>query len=75
MAMMHCQKCRTPLKLDSSLSELNPAAFKLLVGMYPGSSPGLADLGRYRLSITTPTTVEDLPSFSIYIPPRAQGLV
>ncbi|PBP23024.1 autophagy protein Apg6 [Diplocarpon rosae] len=29
---MHCQKCRTPLKLDSSLEDLNPAAFDLLVG-------------------------------------------
>jgi len=28
---MYCQKCRTPLKLDSSLAELNPAAFDLLV--------------------------------------------
>ncbi|KAL3422200.1 autophagy protein Apg6 [Phlyctema vagabunda] len=29
---MYCQKCRTPLKLDNSLEELNPAAFDLLVG-------------------------------------------
>lgn len=29
---MYCQKCRTPLKLDSSLEDLNPAAFDLLVG-------------------------------------------
>jgi beclin 1 len=29
---MYCQKCRTPLKLDGSLEDLNPAAFKLLVG-------------------------------------------
>ena len=29
---MNCQKCRTPLKLDSSLQVLNPAAFDLLVG-------------------------------------------
>ncbi|KAF2674566.1 APG6-domain-containing protein [Microthyrium microscopicum] len=28
---MYCQKCRTPLKLDHSLEDLNPAAFKLLV--------------------------------------------
>ncbi|KAF2146419.1 uncharacterized protein K452DRAFT_241153 [Aplosporella prunicola CBS 121167] len=27
---MHCQKCRTPVKLDGSLEDLNPAAFKLL---------------------------------------------
>jgi beclin len=29
---MHCQKCRSPLRLDSSLEDLNPAAFKLLAG-------------------------------------------
>lgn len=29
---MYCQKCRTPLKTDSSLDDLNPAAFDLLVG-------------------------------------------
>ncbi|KAH7403200.1 autophagy protein Apg6-domain-containing protein [Cadophora sp. MPI-SDFR-AT-0126] len=29
---MYCQKCRTPLRLDSSLEDLNPAAFDLLVG-------------------------------------------
>ncbi|KAI1844811.1 hypothetical protein JX266_009039 [Neoarthrinium moseri] len=28
---MYCQKCRSPLKLDNSLSELNPAAYDLLV--------------------------------------------
>lgn len=28
---MYCQKCRTPLNLDSSLGSLNPAAFELLV--------------------------------------------
>jgi len=29
---MYCQKCRSPLKLDGSLEDLNPAAFDLLVG-------------------------------------------
>lgn len=32
-AMMYCQKCRTSLRLDDSLANLNPAAFDLLVGM------------------------------------------
>ncbi|KAK8168537.1 autophagy protein Apg6-domain-containing protein [Phyllosticta citrichinensis] len=27
---MYCQKCRTPVKLDPSLEDLNPAAFKLI---------------------------------------------
>ncbi|KAF2836223.1 APG6-domain-containing protein [Patellaria atrata CBS 101060] len=30
MAAMYCQKCRTLITLDSSLDDLNPAAFKLL---------------------------------------------
>ena len=29
---MYCQKCRTLLRLDGSLQDLNPSAFKLLVG-------------------------------------------
>jgi len=31
---MFCQKCRTPLKLDGSLEDLNPAAYDLLVGQF-----------------------------------------
>lgn len=31
-ATMYCQKCKTPVRLDGSLEELNPAAFKLLTG-------------------------------------------
>lgn len=33
---MYCQKCRTPIRLDGSLEELNPAAFKLLTGTLKG---------------------------------------
>ncbi|KAI9818964.1 MAG: autophagy protein 6 [Thelocarpon impressellum] len=29
---MYCQRCRSPLKVDKSLEDLNPAAFDLLVG-------------------------------------------
>ncbi|POS85382.1 hypothetical protein EPUL_002810 [Erysiphe pulchra] len=29
---MHCQKCRSPLRFDSSLEDLSPAAFDILVG-------------------------------------------
>ncbi|KAK4987959.1 Vacuolar protein sorting-associated protein atg6 [Elasticomyces elasticus] len=32
---MYCQKCRTPLKLDGSLEELNPASFKILAEAAP----------------------------------------
>lgn len=31
-AGMYCQKCRTPIRLDDSLDNLNPASFKILVG-------------------------------------------
>ena len=27
-----CQKCRTPIDIDASIDQLNPAAFKLLTG-------------------------------------------
>jgi beclin len=36
---MYCQKCRIPLKLDSSLEDLNPAAFDLLIGSTGKSLP------------------------------------
>ncbi|KAK4132564.1 APG6-domain-containing protein [Trichocladium antarcticum] len=36
---MHCQKCRTPLKLDSSLEDLNPAAYDLLVATHSQQAP------------------------------------
>jgi hypothetical protein len=39
---MHCQKCRTPLRLDGSLEDLNPAAYDLLVGTYALLSPCLS---------------------------------
>merc|ERR1711981_713214 len=42
LSTMYCQECRTPLKLDGSLNELNPAAFMLLTDsqfMAPNESP------------------------------------
>ncbi|EGD96115.1 hypothetical protein TESG_03574 [Trichophyton tonsurans CBS 112818] len=47
---MYCQKCRTPLKLDSSLEELNPAAYDLLVGSTGKSTLNPAGLARSRPS-------------------------
>lgn len=32
---LYCQKCRTPIELDSSIEQLNPAAFKLLTDFTP----------------------------------------
>lgn len=39
MAALYCQKCRTPLKLDSSLEDLNPASFKILADAAPELEP------------------------------------
>ncbi|KAK4155538.1 autophagy protein Apg6-domain-containing protein [Chaetomidium leptoderma] len=36
---MYCQKCRTPLRLDSSLEDLNPAAYDLLVATHSQQAP------------------------------------
>jgi hypothetical protein len=35
---LYCQKCRTPIDVDASIDQLNPAAFKLLTGMMPAPS-------------------------------------
>ncbi|TKX27160.1 putative autophagy protein Apg6 [Elsinoe australis] len=36
---MYCQKCRTPIRPDDSLDNLNPASFKILVDSAPQLSP------------------------------------
>ncbi|KAK0630110.1 autophagy protein Apg6-domain-containing protein [Bombardia bombarda] len=36
---MYCQKCRSPLRLDSSLENLNPAAYDLLVATHSQQPP------------------------------------
>ncbi|KAM7202392.1 Autophagy protein Apg6 domain containing protein [Rhypophila sp. PSN 637] len=36
---MYCQKCHNPLKLDSSLEDLNPAAYDLLVATHSQQPP------------------------------------
>ncbi|KAH6845295.1 autophagy protein Apg6-domain-containing protein [Chaetomium sp. MPI-CAGE-AT-0009] len=36
---MYCQKCRTPLRLDGSLEDLNPAAYDLLVATHSQQAP------------------------------------
>ena len=43
MATLYCQKCRTPLKLDSSLDDLNPASFKILADAAPELEPKAPD--------------------------------
>jgi beclin len=39
MTSLYCQKCRTALKLDSSLQDLNPASFKILADAAPPLEP------------------------------------
>jgi beclin len=46
MATLHCQKCRTPLKIDSSLDDLNPASFKILADAAPSLDPKAPDVPR-----------------------------
>jgi beclin 1 len=43
MTTLFCQKCRTPLKLDSSLEDLNPASFKILADAAPELDPKAPD--------------------------------
>ncbi|KAL5876798.1 Vacuolar protein sorting-associated protein atg6 [Pyricularia oryzae] len=54
--MMFCQKCRTPLKLDGSLDDLNPAAYDLLVTT---SSQQQAHKDATSLSSPNPAHVHD----------------
>lgn len=46
MTSLHCQKCRTPLKIDSSLENLNPASFKILADAAPALEPKTPDAPR-----------------------------
>lgn len=43
---LYCQKCRTPLRLDSSLEDLNPASFKILADAAPILEPKPPDTPR-----------------------------
>ncbi|KAK4550129.1 hypothetical protein LTR36_003096 [Oleoguttula mirabilis] len=46
MASLHCQKCKTPLKIDSSLESLNPASFNILADAAPALEPKAPDAPR-----------------------------
>lgn len=39
MAQLICQKCRTPLRVDGTLEDLNPASFKILADAAPSLEP------------------------------------
>ncbi|KAK1837191.1 autophagy protein Apg6-domain-containing protein [Podospora conica] len=57
---MHCQKCRTPLKLDSSLEDLNPAAYDVLVATHSQQPP------KKPLQAPRPLHSQNLASRSVY---------
>ncbi|OQN99401.1 hypothetical protein B0A48_14378 [Cryoendolithus antarcticus] len=46
MDFLICQKCRTPLKVDDSLNDLNPASFKILADAAPSLEPKAPDAPR-----------------------------
>jgi beclin 1 len=50
---LSCQKCRTPIDIDASIDQLNPAAFKLLTGEYLASH----DACQQKLKHLTDSTV------------------
>ena len=56
---MYCQECRTPLKLDGSLNELNFAAFKLLTGDYAHADRYITSLANLRAESTGSTSIKD----------------
>ncbi|KAL1583814.1 hypothetical protein WHR41_07183 [Cladosporium halotolerans] len=39
MSQLICQKCRTPLRIDGTLEDLNPASFKILADAAPTLQP------------------------------------
>src|SRR4051794_9219420 len=71
---MHCQKCKSPLRLDSSLYNLDPAAFKLLVNApnphSPEASPSSLSKGKGVAS--TPGSSRAIPKFGSGILPSHQ---
>lgn len=46
MSQLICQKCRTPLKVDGTLEDLNPASFKILADAAPTLVPNSPDAPR-----------------------------
>ncbi|KAL8742539.1 MAG: hypothetical protein Q9190_004992 [Brigantiaea leucoxantha] len=77
---MNCQKCRTPLKLDNSLQDLNSAAFDLLVGsssqsIEPSSITSRTPYPSDRKELYDKVSQNaSSPVFKRVIPPARQGL-
>ncbi|KAK3671241.1 Vacuolar protein sorting-associated protein atg6 [Recurvomyces mirabilis] len=60
MAALHCQKCRTPLKVDSSLQDLNPASFKILADAAPALEAKAPDAPRSAAAIERRQRYDDV---------------
>lgn len=46
MAQLICQKCRTPVRIDGTVEDLNPASFKILADAAPSLEPKSPDAPR-----------------------------
>lgn len=65
---MNCQRCRTPLKLDSSLQDLNSAAFDLLVGQSSSiSKSSIAEI----VQVLQASLLNTVPLRPAYLSPRS----
>ncbi|KAL8980607.1 MAG: hypothetical protein Q9205_004364 [Flavoplaca limonia] len=77
---MNCQKCRTPLKLDTSLQDLHPSAVELLTGssghaVEPTTSTSRTPFPQDRKD-TYDKAAQDAssPTFKRVIPPARHGI-
>ncbi|KAL8858031.1 MAG: hypothetical protein Q9178_005492 [Gyalolechia marmorata] len=77
---MNCQKCRTPLKLDSSLQELHPSAVDLLTGsrahaVEPTTNTSRTPFPQERRQLyKTVSRDASSPIFKRVIPPAHHGI-
>ncbi|KAL8714792.1 MAG: hypothetical protein Q9220_001305 [cf. Caloplaca sp. 1 TL-2023] len=77
---MNCQKCRTPLKLDSSLQDLYPAALDLLTGssghsVEPTTSTSRTPFPQERKELYDKVSQDaSSPIFKRVIPPARHGI-
>ncbi|KAL8754564.1 MAG: hypothetical protein Q9199_004260 [Rusavskia elegans] len=78
--MMNCQKCRTPLKLDSSLQDLHPSAAELLTGssghaLEPTTTTSRTPFPQDRKDLYDKVSQDaSPPTFKRVIPPARHGI-
>ncbi|KAI4280021.1 MAG: hypothetical protein L6R38_004782 [Xanthoria sp. 2 TBL-2021] len=77
---MNCQKCRTPLKLDSSLQDLHPSAAELLTGssghaVEPTTATSRTPFPQDRKDLYDKVSQDaSPPTFKRVIPPARHGI-